>query len=385
VPSGTTYSWSAPSGTGFTGGSAGSGASNISGTLVNATTAYHTATYTVTPTAASCTCNPFTVAVTITPYSQAPVITSTLLCSGTTVGGTTPETQSQTITVYDGTTAIGNVSLPAGQMTWWVTPVSPALVSGSSITAQISGVSCPSAPSAPVIVAAPNAGTVSGTTPLCVGAISTYTTNGDAGGSWSSSAPTVASVDAASGNITALSAGTATITYTISDGTCVKTATKSVTVTTAQTSTISAGGPTTFCNGGSVVLTAGGGTNYTWSTGATTSSITVSVSGTYTVSITSGCGSSSSAPTTVTVNSPPVGIITGNATYCAGTPAILSAATSVAGSGSINGYQWYMNGTALGADANNANGTSVNYTASAPGTYTVRITDSNGCSTLACP
>jgi len=53
VPAGTTYSWSAPTGTGFTDGAAGSG-SSISGTLNNATGTEQYATYTVTPTS---TCN----------------------------------------------------------------------------------------------------------------------------------------------------------------------------------------------------------------------------------------------------------------------------------------------------------------------------------------
>ncbi|MCX6233108.1 MAG: hypothetical protein NT175_00065, partial [Bacteroidetes bacterium] len=55
VPAGTTYSWPAPTVTGgMTGGSAGSGASNISGTLTNPTNTAQTATYTVTPTSGTC-------------------------------------------------------------------------------------------------------------------------------------------------------------------------------------------------------------------------------------------------------------------------------------------------------------------------------------------
>ncbi|MGA1977623.1 MAG: PKD-like domain-containing protein, partial [Bacteroidales bacterium] len=54
VPAGTTYSWAAPAGAGFSGGAAGSGAS-ITGTLTNTTNAAATATYTVTPTAGGCT------------------------------------------------------------------------------------------------------------------------------------------------------------------------------------------------------------------------------------------------------------------------------------------------------------------------------------------
>ena len=69
--------------------------------------------------------------------------------------------------------------------------------------------------------------------------------------------------------------------------------------------TITAGGPTTFCSGGSVVLTSSGGTDYLWSTGETTESITVSASGNYNVKVTnaSGCQSAASASKTVTVNS----------------------------------------------------------------------------------
>ncbi|WP_353150615.1 IPT/TIG domain-containing protein, partial [Flavobacterium sp.] len=51
------------------------------------------------------------------------------------------------------------------------------------------------------------------------------------------------------------------------------------------TATITADGPTTFCSGGSVVLTASPATSYSWSTGATTQSITVNQSGNYSVSI----------------------------------------------------------------------------------------------------
>jgi hypothetical protein len=51
------------------------------------------------------------------------------------------------------------------------------------------------------------------------------------------------------------------------------------------TAAITADGPTTFCSGGSVVLTASPATSYSWSTGATTQSITVNQSGNYSVSI----------------------------------------------------------------------------------------------------
>jgi len=68
VPTGTTYSWPAPTGTGFTGGSSSSGSSaDISGTLFNSTNGPHLAAYTVTPTSGGINGSPFTVNVTVYP------------------------------------------------------------------------------------------------------------------------------------------------------------------------------------------------------------------------------------------------------------------------------------------------------------------------------
>ncbi len=75
VPAGTSYSWSAPSGTGFTGGLASSGSPTIiSGTLNSTNNSAHLATYTITPTSgAGSTGSPFSVNVTVYPL---PVFTT---------------------------------------------------------------------------------------------------------------------------------------------------------------------------------------------------------------------------------------------------------------------------------------------------------------------
>ncbi len=90
VPSGNvvpvnTYTWSAPGGSGFTGGASGSG-SSISGTLTNTTASPVTATYTIIPKYAgsptpNCPGNPFTLSVTVNPK---PVIPNQVasICSG---------------------------------------------------------------------------------------------------------------------------------------------------------------------------------------------------------------------------------------------------------------------------------------------------------------
>ena len=144
--------------------------------------------------------------------------------------------------------------------------------------------------------------------------------------------------------------------------------------------TVTAGGVTTFCNGGSVVLTSSyvGGNqwyeNNVLLPGETNDNITVTTSGSYTVVQTAiGCSSVASAPEVVTVNANPTVSITGSATYCTASNTVLSA-SATAGSGTITGYQWVLDGvTNLG--------TASTETVSTPGSYTVIVTNSNGCST----
>lgn len=85
APANTTYTWTAPSGTGFTGGSAQSiPQTSISQTLANTTTGMVTAVYTVTPQIGGCQGGTFTVTVNIIP---SPSLTSSLnpgqICSNT--------------------------------------------------------------------------------------------------------------------------------------------------------------------------------------------------------------------------------------------------------------------------------------------------------------
>ena len=86
------------------------------------------------------------------------------------------------------------------------------------------------------------------------------------------------------------------------------------------TPTITASGSTTFCTGGSVDLTSSATTGNTWSTNATTSSITVSTSGNYSVTVTdaNGCASAS-APISVNVSNAPTPTISASSTQaCSG-------------------------------------------------------------------
>jgi gliding motility-associated-like protein len=180
--------------------------------------------------------------------------------------------------------------------------------------------------------------TVTGTTSGCTGSI-TSTVSVNAALSVAVNSPTICS-----GTPTVLTASGAT-NYTWSTGATTSTISISPTSTTSYsvigetsgclgTQTVSinvTSNPTvlinspTICAGSSTVLTASGATNYTWSTGAATSTISVSPTGNtiYTLTgETSGC--TGNATTTVVVNSLPV-IGVSNATVCAGSSAILTA------------------------------------------------------------
>ena len=85
-----------------------------------------------------------------------------------------------------------------------------------------------------------SAGIVSGMATLSVGATTLYSSTGITGGSWSSTNSVVASVNSATGLVTALSAGTTNITYTVTSG-C------GSPVSAFQTLTVMSSGAIVFC------------------------------------------------------------------------------------------------------------------------------------------
>ncbi|MFL5752171.1 MAG: PKD domain-containing protein [Bacteroidia bacterium] len=180
-------------------------------------------------------------------------------------------------------------------------------------------------------------------------------------------------------------AGTYTVTVT-SAATCTATATTAVVINQKPTATVT--GPTSFCTGSNVTLsaatsTAGSGSisSYQWQLngsnigGANSSTYNAAAAGTYNVIITnSNTCSSASANYVVSVNAPPTASIGGPASMCTGGSVTLTSAGSAAGSGSISGYQWQLNGS------NIAGATASTYNASTAGTYNVIVTNSNTCS-----
>ncbi|XZF14038.1 T9SS type A sorting domain-containing protein [Chitinophagaceae bacterium MMS25-I14] len=166
-------------------------------------------------------------------------------------------------------------------------------------------------------------------------------------------------------------------TVTVSANGCSATSSAvSVSVLTPPTATITAGGPLTFCQGNGVTLTANSGTGYTyqWYNGTTLLGTTqawfATASGSYTVVVSNGYCSTTSTARVVTVLATPTATITpaGPTSFCIGGSVILNANT---GTGLT--YRWFNGATQVG--------TGSSYTATTSGSYTVRVTNTNGCNT----
>jgi gliding motility-associated-like protein len=132
IPTGTTYTWSAPSGTGFSGGSAQTtGQPFISQTLMNLTNATVTATYTVTPRLGNCSGTPFTVTVEIKPTPVIPNQVQTI-CSGDTFT-VAPVNNAPLVLVPAGTVYTWDAPVVSGSVTGGASGTDQALVSGTLI------------------------------------------------------------------------------------------------------------------------------------------------------------------------------------------------------------------------------------------------------------
>ena len=227
---------------------------------------------------------------------------------------------------------------------------------GCASTSSGTTVTVNAAPATPVI--SPN-----GATTFCAGGSVDLTSSSVTGNLWSNSATTA--------TITVTTSGTYSVTVTDGNGCSSTSLGTNVTVNALPTApTISASGPVAFCTGDSVVLTSSQTSNNDWSTGATTQAITVNTSGNYAVQYTDANGCSAiSAITAVTVNAIPASpTITANGptTFCAGQSVGLT-------SSSATGNAW-SNG-----------GTTQTITVTTAGTYTVTMTDANGCSATSSP
>jgi len=206
-----------------------------------------------------------------------------------------------------------------------------------------------------VVVSVNSAATpvISGNTNVCPGSSTIISTSGFSSYSWNTGA-TNATI-----NPTPATTTTYTVTATDANG-C--TASNSVTVNVLTPPLPDITGIAAFCAGENSTLDAGAGFNqYLWSTGSTAQTITVATGGTYTVTVADGVGCTGTDSFVVTVNNNPTVIIGGSTTFCIGNNTTLDA-----GAGFTN-YLW------------NTGATTQTLSVSTGATYSVTVTDANGC------
>ena len=202
---------------------------------------------------------------------------------------------------------------------------------------------------------------------ICAGA-STLVTDATAGGTWSSSDATIATVNS-TGTVTGYGSGTVTISYTVTNALgCANSATLVLNFGSSIGTSYVSPSSATICDGHSVylhVLTSGSGLSYQWMmngvaiAGATDYNYTATTAGYYSVTISNGtCSETLTGANVVNMATPVVNYTAPNTLY----------------TGSYASYQWYLNGSPI------TGATSAVYHYSAPGTYYVVVTDANGCS-----
>jgi len=244
-----------------------------------------------------------------------------------------------------------------------------------------------------VVYANPAIG-ATGNGPLCVGATVTLGSNAIGGSgvyssySWAGPNMYTANVqNPAAFPATLAGSGTYTVTVTDNRG-CSATGTVSVIITGKPSITAAAVGPT--CLGSNITLastpTGGSGIypTFTW-TGPNMFSANVedpaafpgiaAAAGTYTVTVTDNANCSATASTTISVHTVPTITAGSNSPVCQGANLILNS-TPAAGSGSYTLFKW------AGPDnyvASTEDPVGFSTTLASGGTYTVTVTDSNGC------
>jgi gliding motility-associated-like protein len=313
--------------------------------------------YTVTGESGGCSSNAtVNITVTATPTVTATAASSGTVCAGQTINLTGSGATSYTWMPGSIFTAVASVS-PATNTTYTLTGAN-----GTCTSTQTVAVSVTSLPS--LTVTASTASICSGDPAVII------TSSGATTYTWSANAGSVNT------NTVSVTPSTTT-TYTVAGTTagCDNTGTVMVTVTPTPTLTI-ASSPTVICSGQSSTLTGSGATSYTWMPGSIFTAVTSVSPATGTTYTLTGANGTCAATQTVAVavnQSPTISnTATADSARC-GVPTGSVSAVTASGGTTPYTYQWY-NGSAPIAGATNDS-----LTGAGAGTYSVLITDANGC------
>ncbi len=286
-------------------------------------------------------------------------------------------------TVLSSSAATGNQWLLNGSNVVGATGQTLVVKAAGSYTVvntNANGCSATSSATTVVVNSLPAVPTISNNRPLtfCVGDSTILSSSAATGNQWLLNGSNM--VGATGQTLVVKTSGAYTVVNTNANG-CSATSSATAVVVNSLPATpiISNNRPLTFCTGDSTVLSSSAATGNQWVlngsnvAGATGQTLVVKTSGSYTVINTnaSGCSATSSA-TTVVVNSlPATPTISNNRplTFCVGDSTVLS-------SSAASGNQWVLNGS------NVAGATGQTLVVKSGGSYTVSVTNANGCSSV---
>ncbi|MBI3509356.1 MAG: T9SS type A sorting domain-containing protein [Bacteroidetes bacterium] len=333
VSGATSYTWTVPSGTTI---NSGQGTVSISITFGSTS-----GNITVTPGNSCGSGTPSSLAVTVNP---SPTVTTT------TTGATICTGNPTSITASGATT----YSWMPGSLSGTTITVSPSSTTTYTVTGTSSG--CSSTATQLITVnPTPTVTTTTTNSAICSGDSTSITASGATAYNWMPG-------NLSGATVVVTPSSTTSYTVTGTDLGCSSAATQLITVNATPTVTVSAINPT-ICSGSSTTLIAGGASAYLWMPGNLSgSSVTVTPGATTTFTVTGTNGSCSSTATQlITVNNPPTVNLGNDTTQCGGN--ILLDAQ--------NPGSTYLWGTSA---------TTQTITVNTSGTYSVVVTDANGCS-----
>ncbi len=386
-----TFSWIATDNTNVTGETTTtSTGSFITDNLVNISGTSQTVIYTVTPTSTNgCVGNPFTVTVTVNPEPVG-VDPAPLTCSDVALNvdldATTSNLASDTFswiatdnadvtgettttsTATSITDNLVNISGTSQTVIYTVTPTSSNGCAGNPYTITVT------VNPAPIFDVIANAAYCNNDAATAInfntnvsGATITWTSTVDVGFGTSGNG----NIPAYTATNTGTTPVTTTVTVTATGSGCVTTTTFTVTVNPTPTvNTVSTPETCNELNNGTASITPIVGTapfNYQWNNGDVTANITALSAGTYTATVTDANGCSTITSTTVTQPAPLTATASGVNETC---NQLDNATVSVVAAGGTTAYNYVWNS---GQTTASASGVSA-------GTYTVTVTDANGCS-----
>ncbi|THU30207.1 hypothetical protein FAM09_30360 [Niastella caeni] len=357
---GTNYSWTGPNG--FT-------SSSATPSITNVTTAA-SGIYTVVVTNGNGCSATTTTNVTINALPTPTASSNTPQCVGSTLnlaatGGTT----------YNWTGPNGFTSNTQNPSIAGVTTAA----SGVYTVVVTDGNGCSATTTTNVTINALPTPTASSNTPQCASGTLNLTVTGGTNYSWTGpNGFTSSSATPSITNVTTAASGIYTVVVTNGNG-CSATTTTNVTINALPTPTASSNTPQ--CTGSSLNLTASGGSTYNWTgpNGFTSNTqnpsiagVTTAASGVYTVVVTDGNGCSATTTTNVTINALPTPTASSNTPQCTGSTLNLTATGGTT-------YSWTGPN---GFNSNQQNPSITSVTTAAAGTYTVTVTNANGCTSI---